>query len=247
MKIPMGTSFASDHRLGVRAVWLFWPERDDCGLGQCSGMSLTLDARSAELAEQLVEVERLILFRQWVRPGVGRPIPGQLEPVLIRIAQVDGVGCPGAIRCRIDENASVKKAFQCRREIAPIRVADREVVKPSRLRGGWLTAPATPSVEAQMMVVGAEGEESSPLVPVLQRHSDKVTIEADRSLKVRDLEVNMADVGDGFAARLHRPEAYKHIRQVWFHGEDAWLGQRSGMSLDGCGPRSPESGRRPGP
>jgi hypothetical protein len=33
-----------------------------------------------------------------------------------------------------------------------------------------------------MVVVVAEGEESSPLVPVLQRHSDKVTVEADRSL-----------------------------------------------------------------
>lgn len=92
-------------------------------------MSLTVEARSAELAEQFVEVERLVLCRRWVRPGLGRPIPGQLEPVLIRIAQVDGVGCPGAVRCRVDENASVEKTFQCRREIAPMRVVDREVVK----------------------------------------------------------------------------------------------------------------------
>jgi hypothetical protein len=182
MKIPTGTSFASDHRFGVRAVWLFCAEKDDCGLGQCSGMSLTVEARSAELAEQLVEVERLILFRRWVRPGLGRPIPGQLEPVLIRIAQVDGAGCPGAIRCRIDADTSVEKAFQCRREIAPIRVADREVVKASRLWGGRPSAPTAPSVEAEVMVVVAEGEESSPLVRVLQRHSDKVTVEADRSL-----------------------------------------------------------------
>src|SRR6266498_4105491 len=102
-----------------------------------------------------------------------------------------------------------RRRFQCRREIAPIRVADREMVKPSRLRGGRLTAPAAPSVEAQMMVVVAEGEESSPLMRVLQRHSDKVTVEADRSLQVRDLQVNMADLGDGFAVTLHRPEAYK--------------------------------------
>jgi hypothetical protein len=43
----------------------------------------------------------------------------------------------------------------------------------------------------------------------------------------------MADVGDGFAARLHRPEAYKRIRQALFHSEDAWLGQCSGMSPSG--------------
>jgi uncharacterized protein (DUF2461 family) len=56
-----------------------------------------------------------------------------------------------------------------------------------------------------MMVVVAEGEESSPLMRVLQRHSDKVTVEANRPLQVRDLQVNMADVGDGFAATLHSP------------------------------------------
>jgi hypothetical protein len=118
--------------------------------------------RSAELAEQLLEVKRLVLLRRWVWPGLGRSIPGQFEPVLIRISQVDGIGCSGAIRCRIDVNPSVEKAFQCRREIAPIRVADREVVKPGRLRGGRPTAPTAPSVEAEVMVVVAEGEKGSP-------------------------------------------------------------------------------------
>src|SRR5919201_5194561 len=72
------------------------------------------EVRSAELAEQLLEVKRLVLLRTWAWPGFGRSIPGQLEPVLIRISQVDGIGCSGAIRCRIDLNPSVDKAFQCR-------------------------------------------------------------------------------------------------------------------------------------
>jgi len=104
----------------------------------------------------------VVLFRRWVRPGLGRTIPGQLEPVLIGIAQVNGVGCPGAIGCRIDADAGVEKPFQGCREIAPIRVADREVVEASRLWGGRPTAPAAPSVEAEMVVVVAEGEESTP-------------------------------------------------------------------------------------
>src|SRR6266496_1948320 len=63
----------------------------------------------AELAEQLLEVKRLIFLGGWAWPGFARPIPGQLEPVLIRIAQVDRVGCPGAIRCRIDaDNRSLQ-------------------------------------------------------------------------------------------------------------------------------------------
>jgi hypothetical protein len=104
----------------------------------------------------------VVFLRRWVGPGLGRPIPGQLESVLIWIAQVDGVGRPGTIRCRIDLNAGVEKAFQGRCELAPIGVADREVVKPSRLGGGWFPAATAPSVEAEMMVVVAEGEESSP-------------------------------------------------------------------------------------
>jgi hypothetical protein len=36
----------------------------------------------------------------------------------------------------------------------------------------------------------------------------------------------MADVGDGFATRLHRPEAYMRARKAWFHGEDAWASVR---------------------
>jgi hypothetical protein len=104
-------------------------------------MSSGVEARSAELAEKLLEVKRLVFLRRWVWPGLGRPILGQLEPVLIRIAQVDGVGCPGTIRCRIDTNASVEKAFQCRREIAPIRVADSEVVKAQSSPGQAVHRP----------------------------------------------------------------------------------------------------------
>ena len=36
MKIPTGTSFVSDHRFGVRAVWPSRAERDDSGLGECA-------------------------------------------------------------------------------------------------------------------------------------------------------------------------------------------------------------------
>ncbi len=39
MKIPTGTSFVSDHRFGVRAVWPSRAERDDSGLRQRSRMT----------------------------------------------------------------------------------------------------------------------------------------------------------------------------------------------------------------
>ena len=65
-----------------------------------------------------------------------------------------------------------------------------------------------------MMVVVAEGEESSTLMPVLQRHADKVAVEADRSLQVGDLQVDMANVSNGFVGALHSPEAYKRIREA---------------------------------
>jgi hypothetical protein len=43
----------------------------------------------------------------------------------------------------------------------------------------------------------------------------------------------MANVGDGLAATLHSPEAYKRLRQAWFHSEDAWLRQRARMTPEG--------------
>jgi hypothetical protein len=39
MKIPMGTSFASDRRFGVRAVWPSGPRGTTASLRQCSGVS----------------------------------------------------------------------------------------------------------------------------------------------------------------------------------------------------------------
>jgi hypothetical protein len=53
------------------------------------------------------------------------------------------------------------------------------------------------------VVVVPETEEGSTLNPVLQRHADEVTVEADRTLQIRDPQVKVTDVGDGFASLMH--------------------------------------------
>src|SRR4029077_8901352 len=66
-----------------------------------------------------------------------------------------------------------------------------------------VAALALPGVERQVMVVAPEGEEGCTVDDVLDLHAQQVSVEADGSLEIGDLQMNVADVGYGRVAGLH--------------------------------------------
>jgi len=119
--------------------------------------------RLASQAEpnRLVRVKRVATERESpvpARPLAGVPIPGQLDPVEIRIVQVDGL--VGAVIGRpVDRPAMIEQAFERDGQISALRIVDGEVVQARRAGGGGQSVLALPGVKADVVVVAAGGEE----------------------------------------------------------------------------------------
>ncbi len=130
------------------------------------------------------------------------PVPGQLDPVEIRIVQVDGL--VGAVIGRpVDRPAMIEQAFERDGQIFARRIVNSEVVQASRAGGRGLPVLAFPGVEADVVVVATGGEEGGAAEVEEQVEAQVVVIEADSALQVGDLEVNVSDAGlgrDGWAS-----------------------------------------------
>src|ERR1041384_7650054 len=117
----------------------------------------------SRLPEQLVEIERvrhpeLDAALGGVGPLLGRPVPGELEPVAVRVGEVDG-DAHAVVRRALHRDPRGEHAAHRNREIAPGGVADGHVVEPGMTRRGRLGAAALPGIEAEMMVVVSRGDE----------------------------------------------------------------------------------------
>ena len=189
--------------------------------------------RLPELGEQAREVERLPAecdrpVPAW--PLTGVPVPGQLDPVEIRIVQVDGL--VGAVIGRpVDRPAMIEQAFERDGQICARRIVDGEVVQASRAGGGWCPILALPGVEADVVVVATSGEKGCALEVKEQVEAQVVAIKADRALQVGDLEVDMSDTGLGRDGCVSHDELLSshpsHLMCVWCHSVEG-LRKRGG-------------------
>src|ERR1700693_1069533 len=106
--------------------------------------------------EQPLEVEVPAAERQ-VTFGVARPlvfgtVPGQLEAVLVRVAQVERL--VGAVVVHaVERPVGRHQPAQRVAERGPGRVANGDVVQPSRAGRGWRATFGFPRVEAKVVVI----------------------------------------------------------------------------------------------
>src|SRR6266702_6409367 len=94
--------------------------------------------RLPKLGKQASEVKRLPTEHNRpvpARPLAGVPVPGQLDPVEIRIVQVDGL-VGAVIRRPVDRPAMIEQAFERGGQIFARRIVDGEVVQASGDGGG---------------------------------------------------------------------------------------------------------------
>jgi|GEM_PF-4357387 len=87
-------------------------------------------------------------------PLVLRPIPIQLDAILIRIAQIQRLAHL-MIRRAVERDACGFEPSQGISRIRTLRVEDRRVEKPGGARGGWLAAEAFPGVQTDVVMIAA--------------------------------------------------------------------------------------------
>src|SRR5258708_10684351 len=88
------------------------------------------------------------------RPQAGVPVPGQLDPVEIRIVQVDSfVGT--VVGCTVDRPAMIEQTFERGGKIFARRIVVGEVLHASRARDGGLPVLVLPAVEAYEMLLAS--------------------------------------------------------------------------------------------
>src|SRR5215217_5748093 len=189
--IPQGQTDSPVHALIFISVPL--PSlRVACQPGQDLGRG-----RVVELGHQTGPVERLALEDDLSTPAPQGwiAVPGQLDPIAIRIVQVDCL--VGAVVGRaIDPPAIVEQALERSRQVPPLGVVDGEVIEPGRPRRWRDSALALPGIEPDVVMIST-GREKRGLVTEAsdELETETASIEVDRAIEISHLEVDMADAG----------------------------------------------------
>lgn len=134
-------------------------------------------------------------------PFVRGSIPVELEPVAVRIVQIQSKA-DTVIAGSIQLDSRTLQPSKCIRERGFRWVANRSMKKSRRTAWWWGTATTLPCVEADMMVIVASCEERClSAISLLELEAKDVLIKCDGALEIGNFEVNVTDVGawiDGF-------------------------------------------------
>ena len=127
-----------------------------------------------------------------LRPFVLRPVPIELDAVVVRVAQIERLGdavVAGAFERNLGDDQPAQRVGQQ----LPGRVENGGMVKAGGAGGGRRAAEALPGVEPDMVVIAAGGDEGRARPAGGHRETQHAAIEIERPLQVGDLQVDMAD------------------------------------------------------
>ncbi len=129
------------------------------------------------------------------RPFLARAIAIQLDPVVIRIGEIDRL-THAMIRRTMYLHAGLKQAPNGPRQILARWIANSDVIQPGVAGGRGRPAEALPGVETDVMVIAAGGDEGGLTpVPLHQLETEDVDVKGERAFQVGHLEVHVADIG----------------------------------------------------
>lgn len=130
---------------------------------------------------------------------------------MIRIAQIQGLA-DSVVRRAIEGDAGGLKTSQGVAQILALRVEDGRVEEAGGARGGWTAAEAFPGVQADVMMIAARRDEGRLRAEALhQREAEHAAIERQRTLQIRDLEMDMADAGSGGDGGGHGGDSWRAV------------------------------------
>src|SRR5437763_1511331 len=105
--------------------------------------------RSSQFRQELLKVERIRHHRKLsidIRPLLTRPIPIDLDAVIIGVAKVDGFA-NAVVGGSVDRDSSREDALESRRKRHAAGIQDRKVKEARCPRSRWRAALAFPDVK----------------------------------------------------------------------------------------------------
>src|SRR5665811_2009782 len=93
-------------------------------------------------------------------------------------------------------HAMLAQASQCQRQVEARRKENRQMIQPGRSSRRRVTTGAVPGVKPDVVMVATRGKKRGLRThPLHEVESEHVTIKADGSLEIGNLEVNVTDAG----------------------------------------------------
>ena len=144
-------------------------------------------------------------------PLLLRSIPAEFDAVLIRIAQIQRLA-DSVVRRAVEGDAGGLKTSQGIAQILALRIEDGCVQEAGGARGGWAAVEAFPGIQADVMMIAARRNEGRLRAEALhQREAEHAAIERQRTLQIRDLEMDMADAGSGGDGGGHGGDSWRAV------------------------------------
>ncbi len=136
--------------------------------------------------------------------------PVELDAILIRVAQIEGFAHP-VVAGSVEFDAGRDQAPQGIAQRRPGGIEDRGMEQAGRAGRRRPSAKALPGIEADMVMIAACRDEGRLVtIGLHQGETQHTAIKVQRTLKVGDLQVDMADFCtgiDGPEGRLLRKRA----------------------------------------
>src|SRR5215218_9255798 len=169
-----------------------------------------------EFREERTEIERRGVHV--VGPLVARTVAIELDAVAVRVVQVDRLA--DAVVARAGQrHAGVDDSSHRVGERLSVGVADRRMEETGRVARRRRRAFRLPRAQTDVVVIPAGSDERRLLaVAVHHLEAEDAAVEADRTLEVADLEVNVSDVDAGIDRHSRSPDAASHQAQYASQG-----------------------------
>ena len=151
--------------------------------------------------QQRIQIQRSRKHRQTsvpiVRPLLLGSIPIKFHAVPIGVAQIQRFAY-AMIGLALQLDAGLDQAAKCVGQFGSRGIENRQVVQTRRTVRRWSAAGAFPCIKANVMVISACGKKCSLISKALSHVKPKdVAIKRQRSIQIRDLEMNVADANLG--------------------------------------------------
>src|SRR6185503_4339175 len=189
-----------------------------------------------QIEGKVVHAHRTVRF---ARPFVARPVSVDLDPVPVRVGEVERLAHQVVGEAR-EALPRFGETSEREREIAPARYEDREVVEAGRMR----LAPRTGHFGQDEKISGAVHLKTGDRPPVRigaaraqdRGESDPVPVEPDRAIEVGYGQVDRADRGGGIDPEPSHRSSGVRVRAAGTTGRGYWMRSPQGRSTWYKGP-----------
>src|SRR5579871_291482 len=127
------------------------------------------------------------------RPLLGRPIPIELDAVVVGIAQIKRFA-HAVVGGALERDLGFDEPAQRIGEARAGRIQNRQMIEAGGTERRWCAAAALPGIEPDMMMIAARGNERRLRTDALhQVETEHAAIKGERAIDVGDLEMDVTD------------------------------------------------------